>query len=102
MPAKHEAYLGIMGTPTTPQPTNKQGIDLRTRWTISTTRSSTGTTDGETGDPVLGEEGCLFPDKCVMPGPHYTADCHTAEDILLNMQENEWKGSQPTTRRGKA
>jgi hypothetical protein len=45
----------------------------------------------ETGDPVLGEEGCLFPDKCVMPGLHYTADCHTAEDILLNMQENEWE-----------
>jgi hypothetical protein len=45
----------------------------------------------ETADSVLGEEGCLFPGKCVMSGPHFISECHTAEDILLAMRENEWE-----------
>lgn len=28
---------------------------------------------------TLGDEGCLFPDQCCMPGHHYTSECHTAE-----------------------
>jgi hypothetical protein len=27
----------------------------------------------------LGEEGCLFPGECCMPGIHYTSECHTPE-----------------------
>lgn len=23
--------------------------------------------------------GCLFPDECLMPGPHLISECHTAE-----------------------
>jgi hypothetical protein len=36
---------------------------------------------------VLGPEGCLFPDNCCMPGPHYESECHTPE--MLMAQEGE-------------
>jgi len=35
----------------------------------------------ETND-VLGDEGCLFPGQCCMPGPHYTSECHTPEMLM--------------------
>lgn len=35
----------------------------------------------EDNDDWLGEEGCLFPAQCLMPGIHYTSECHTAEDM---------------------
>jgi hypothetical protein len=30
-------------------------------------------------DDFLGEEGCLFPRNCCMPGIHYTSECYTPE-----------------------
>lgn len=27
------------------------------------------------------EEGCCFPGKCCMPGPHLRSECHTAEMV---------------------
>lgn len=27
-------------------------------------------------------EGCLYPDKCLMPSPHHESECHTVEDRL--------------------
>lgn len=32
---------------------------------------------------LLGEEGCLFPGECCMPGPHYESECHTP-DMMEN------------------
>ena len=34
------------------------------------------------------ESGCLFPDRCLMPGLHFTSECHTVEDIELQEEEN--------------
>lgn len=31
---------------------------------------------------LLGPEGCLYPDKCCMPGFHWESECHTAEDLM--------------------
>lgn len=36
----------------------------------------------------LGPEGCRFPGKCCMPGPHYESECHTAE-MLMAMEAQE-------------
>lgn len=30
--------------------------------------------------------GCIFPDRCVMPGIHYPNECHTAE-MMEAMEE---------------
>lgn len=45
--------------------------------------------DGEEGlgEDGMGEEGCLYPDKCVMPGPHLTSECHTAEMIEAERED---------------
>jgi hypothetical protein len=32
-------------------------------------------------DLMIGEDGCLYPDKCCMGGIHYKSECHTAEDL---------------------
>lgn len=40
----------------------------------------------------LGPEGCLFPGKCCMPGPHYESECHTAE--MLQQQNQDLKSEQ--------
>ncbi len=39
--------------------------------------------------------GCLFPDECCMPGPHWTDECHTAEMLEQQFEDKE-------TRRGRA
>lgn len=36
----------------------------------------------------LGAEGCLYPDKCCMPGPHYESECHTAEMLMALENQN--------------
>lgn len=33
----------------------------------------------ELEESFLGDEGCLFPGYCCMPGPHFTSECHTPE-----------------------
>jgi hypothetical protein len=41
------------------------------------------------GEPSpLGPEGCCFPGKCCMPGPHYESECHTAE-MLMALESQE-------------
>ncbi len=50
---------------------------------------------GEDESP-LGPEGCCFPGKCCMPGPHYESECHTAE-MLMALEEPETK--QPNSER---
>ncbi len=35
----------------------------------------------------LGDIGCLFPCNCLMPGVHYTGECHTAEMLEDYYQE---------------
>lgn len=30
----------------------------------------------------LGPQRCLFPRECLMPGPHYTCECHTLDDLI--------------------
>ena len=35
----------------------------------------------------LHEVGCLFPDKCCMPGEHFMSECHTAEMMELLTEE---------------
>ena len=42
---------------------------------------------GDLEGSALGEWGCLFPDRCVMAGEHFTSECFTAEDA------EEWWGS---------
>lgn len=37
---------------------------------------------------MLEEEGCLFPNDCVMPGYHLKAECATA-DMMRAMLEDE-------------
>lgn len=32
-------------------------------------------------EDLLGPEGCLYPDRCCMPGYHWESECHTAEDL---------------------
>lgn len=36
--------------------------------------------------------GCIFPEKCCMPGIHYQADCHTAE--MMEQINKELEGSE--------
>lgn len=38
--------------------------------------------DSERDEGPLGREGCLYPDKCCMPGPHYESECHTVEMLI--------------------
>jgi|GEM_PF-3549196 len=39
-------------------------------------------------DSPLGPEGCCFPGKCCMPGPHYESECHTPE-MLMAIESQE-------------
>jgi hypothetical protein len=39
--------------------------------------------DGENGD----EWGCCYPDKCCMPGEHMKSECHTADDLIAQTEE---------------
>ncbi len=36
--------------------------------------------DDPPDDGLLGAEGCVLPGQCCMPCPHYTSECHSAED----------------------
>ena len=37
----------------------------------------------------LGPEGCLYPEKCCMPGFHWETECYTAEDLEALEKEGE-------------
>ena len=39
-------------------------------------------------ETALGEDECLFPGRCCMPGDHYTSECHTAEDMMMQDIQN--------------
>ena len=35
--------------------------------------------DEEGGDELFEAGGCIFGERCCMPGPHFEDECHTAE-----------------------
>ena len=37
----------------------------------------------------LGPEGCLYPEKCCVPGFHWESECHTIEDLEALEKEAE-------------
>lgn len=37
----------------------------------------------------LNEIGCLFPDKCLMPGLHMKSECHTVEMLIDEFPDDD-------------
>ena len=40
-------------------------------------------------EDLLGPEGCLYPDRCYMPGYHWESECYTVEDLEVLEKEGK-------------